>query len=176
VAPAVDASTFVFDLVRSALAGDFRPRWLTEVDESFDELWASIPRAGMFIGDRSSAYLRWRFLDEPDHENRILGIFRRSSTRLYGYIVGKVVQGEFIVRDLLVAPGLPTADVLARVLIHVRRLGVDAIGLRVTGDPLLEATLRQLGFRSRDPDLIFVRESIDSRCTSWYFTNADEDV
>lgn len=176
LAPAVDASTFVFDHVRFALAGDFRTEWLTEVDARFDELWASTSRAGVFIGDRSSAYLRWRFLEEPGHDNRVLGIFRGDPLKLCGYIVGKIAQGEFIVRDLLLAPGPRTADMLARALIRVRSLGVDAIGLRVTGDPRLEANLRQLGFRSRDPDVIFVRESLDPGCTSCYFTNADEDV
>ena len=176
LAPAVDASTLVFDYVRFALAGNFQTEWLTEVDARFDVFWASIPKAGVFIGDRSSTYLRWRFLEEPGHNNRILGIFRRDPAKLSGYIVGKIVQGEFIVRDLLLAPGPRAADLLARALVRLRSLGVDAIGMRVTGDPRLEATLRQLGFRSRDPDVIFVRESLEPACTSCYFTNADEDV
>lgn len=171
-----DASAFAFDHLRSAAAVKIRSEWLSGIDERFDALWTSVPTTGAFIGDRSSAYLRWRFLDEPGHDNRVLGFFRSGSTRLAGYLIGEIVQREFVVRDLLFSPDAAVDGILARAMTSIRELNVDGIGLRAIGEPRLAASLHRLGFRTRDPDTIFVRASFETACANWYFTNADEDV
>jgi len=176
VGPVFDASAFTFDHLRSAAAITVRPEWLSSIDERFDDLWKSVPTTGAFIGDRSSAYLRWRFLDEPRHDNRVLGFFRRGSDSLTGYLIGEVAQREFVIRDLLFSPNAAIDGLLARAMTSIRELNVDGIGLRAIGDPRLAASLHRLGFRTRDPDTIFVRASFETACANWYFTNADEDV
>lgn len=175
--PLLDAAGLLFDFASSCLRPGIRAEWLTKVDGRFDELWSAMPKAGLNIGDRSARYLRWRFFEEPGHQNRALGFIERRSGRLAAYMIGEVTPDEFAIRDILAAPAInEIAGILAHGLLKIRKLGVAAAGLRVTGAVDLTRSLSRMGFRKRDPESVFIRDVAASPSGNWVLTSADEDV
>ena len=78
---------------------------------------------------------------------------------------------------LVAAPAInEIAGILAHGLLKIRKLGVAAAGLRVTGAVDLTRSLSRMGFRKRDPEAVFIRDAAASPPGDWILTSADEDV
>jgi hypothetical protein len=175
--PLLDASGLLFDLASSCLRPDIRAEWLTGIDGRFDDLWSTLPKAGLNICDRSARYLRWRFHEEPGHQNLVLGFVERRSGRLAAYLIGEVTADKFAIRDILAAPVINrVAGLLAHGLLRIRKLGVAGAGVRITGADDLIRSLSRAGFRKRDPENVFIRGIPAPPSRNWILTSADEDV
>lgn len=71
----------------------------TDADESFDTLWESIKsHEEAIIGDRSAAYLRWRYLENPQYEFRLLAL--RQGDKLLGFLVYIIEDEDMHVFDI----------------------------------------------------------------------------
>lgn len=175
--PLIDASGHFFDVVSSRLQHDIRAEWVADIDQRFDDLWFALPKGGMNICDRSASYLRWRFLEEPGHQNLLLGMIWRRSGQLAAYMIGEVTRDEFVIRDFLTAHAANrVAALLAHALLAIRKLDVNVAGVRITGTDDLTRSLSKAGFSKRDPESVFIRDMPASLSASWVLTSADEDV
>lgn len=173
----LDAVSLAYDRVHSTQSQGIRAEWAADFDRRFDDLWSSVAETGVSIGERSARFLRWRFLEEPGHENRILCLTEMKTGRLIGYLIGEITQGGFFCRDLLIATSRRgEAGVLSRAALAVRVLGVTGISVRVVGPDDLMRALYVAGFRQRDPESVFIRNVPTGIHGPWYLTTSDEDV
>jgi hypothetical protein len=175
--PLVDGMALAFDGLLSLLRTDIQTEWIDAIDPRFDRLWSGLPKDGLCICDRSAQYLRWRFFEEPDQQNRIIGLVHRQSRELVAYAIGRVSQSEFSIRDAIAnsSQGL-SAPMLAHILLAVRSLRVDAVSFKVLGTNSQYRALSVAGFSSRDPEFVFFRGPLSDDACLWILTGADEDV
>jgi hypothetical protein len=167
----------VYDHLSSMLSRDIGAEWLKSIDDRFATLWIQTQKAGLNVGDRTAAYLRWRFMDEPGRSSLILGLLDRRSGCLLGYLVGSLSTCEFVIRDFLsVSQHGMSVAALSHALIAIREVDASAVSVRVTGQQALYKALRATGFWPRDPEKTFVQFGGETTAPRWYLTSADEDV
>ena len=121
-----------------------------EPGDPTDDLWARARDAFGVTGERTAAFLRWRYGGFKTAEYRMVGLRAGPGPRLAGLAVYKVEGARAYLHDLLVDRGLATESALLLALAaHLRREGADAVSLVHLGDPVVEAELQRAGFLRR---------------------------
>ena len=107
---------------------DSRTRTVGEIDAEVDSAWAAMAAVmgNAVIGTRPSRYVRWRFIDRPDHRYRLFRLRRRWSRRSGGIAVLRIEAGSAQWLDWIGPPqAMPLA---ARALAaEAGRAGVPAL-------------------------------------------------
>lgn len=147
----VDLGLALMDRVRRL--GTLRPgrgEIFPPSDGSADDLWERARSRYDVIGEKSGAYLEWRYGRFATLEHRFFGLFDRIDGRLSGYAVFTVEDGKAMVRDLFTerSPGSEEALLLG-LAEHLRGQRVDSILLSYIGSPSFGERLRRLGFLRR---------------------------
>ncbi len=151
-------------------------------DARFDRLWQSATRQFPILGERSSAYLNWRFSQCPDQQYRAMGLTDPSG-ELLGYVVyGR--RGETVyVADLLVADARYLDPLLAEFLQLARREKAEVVVVLYIGNPAVCKALARFGFRQRPSGRkAMVYEKGDRthfavlQPDDWHLTGADIDT
>jgi len=156
------------------------------LDGRADALWARA-RAGYGIaGERSRAYLEWRYARFPTIEHRFFGTFSSGEDRLAGYAVFTVEAGRAVVRDLFADREETSEEALLLALAHrLRSEEVDALALSHFGNPEFGERLRGAGFLRRPgsrplvlhPDV--VPEGLRARAlepANWFMLDGELDI
>jgi len=155
-------------------------------DRSFDDLWSgSRFAAGSIRGERSAAFLEWRFTRCPQRDYRIFRV-RDPRGSLAGYVVWHVANDVANVADLFVRDEGAFQAVVGLFARHARRAGLSAVTFVYLGPESIGRHLAAFGFfhrpdeakvtvfrpdaSSRGPDDPFVRRD------DWYLTDVDRDV
>jgi hypothetical protein len=172
-------------LDRAAAAWDYlvaatRPRlhaeWLDAFDDRFDDLWRRRP-SSTCLGERSFQHLHWRFASEPGRKNKIIGVFDQPTGQLVAYCVGTHTDRAFEIRDFLCClnpAGLRAC--LASMIRQVRSLDVDSISFRLFANQMLVSCFRQLAFRTREFESLFLHTPLPGIPFPAQITRGDEDV
>ena len=174
---AVDRSAIWLQLLFGTMAGE----WVTQFDDSFDDLWNRFPKSGVCIGVRDRRFLQWRFCDKPGSVPRIYAIRDRRTRALQMYFVCELDGNYLWVKDCLHAG---SAGDLKRGLLMLaaaaRRLGASAVSIEVAGNDSVRRALRRAQYvrRSERPFFALLHPSAAdaAKAGSWFITRADEDV
>jgi hypothetical protein len=122
-----------------------------DVDERFDELWRRTAGDAEAAGERTAAYLRWRYLQYPFRRYVVLGLTSGCGGGLMGYVVclpGADEQVHLI--DFWPTSLRRSVDqLLARVIIWARARGAASVACEVSGAWRLEKALCRFGFVRR---------------------------
>ncbi len=149
-APVVDLALAAQDVVRAARGmARLRGEVLSRADARFDELWARA-RPPWIIGEKSAAYLNWRYADFPTASYKFFALSDRRSGRLEGYVAYTHRNDTAIVADLYCADLETTVDDL--LLRFARRAwleGAATLSLTYMGTKALTDRLPRLGFHER---------------------------
>jgi hypothetical protein len=98
----------------------------TGVDSSFDELWNTIrAEQTAVIGDRSSAYLRWRFLENPQLDFKMLCL--RKEKKLLGYLFYIINSDDLEIFDITAATRWSGLKLLHRAASIAGEMGCKAV-------------------------------------------------
>lgn len=150
-------------------------------DESFDHLWARLPKSGLILSDRASATLTWRYHDHPTRRFKVARFMRDAELR--GYVVFEIAQpeSEWSIQDIVVAEPRDLACMLALLILHsLDGGGVSAIRLSLSDDHPYSRRLWRLGFVPRAPQGAFqVLEATPPGTRfkgSWCLTQGDKDI
>ncbi|MCC6557021.1 MAG: GNAT family N-acetyltransferase [Polyangiaceae bacterium] len=145
---AVDALFWVDDarlFAGRALA--YATETVRTADHRFDELWerASPPR--LIMGERSSAYLNWRYSTFKTADYSFFCLVERASRRLAGYVAYVIDGPKVTIADLFCDDLESTAvTLLLRFAVQMRVSGVSFISLAYIGDAAFERQLEALNF------------------------------
>jgi hypothetical protein len=116
-------------------------------DSRFDELWERSRPPRYIMGERSSAYLNWRYACFKTAEYRFFCLSERKTGRLVGYIAYAVSGRKVTVADLFCDDLERTAaPLLLRFALRMRLGGMNFISLSYIGNPFFERQLEALNF------------------------------
>jgi hypothetical protein len=159
---------------------------INSFDRRFD-VWCDSNRDNFAAtGERSSAYLRWRFTQTPNGTGRIFATVDRTTAEVIGYVVYWLKAGLAEIRDL----GLPRStalskDLLSRFLEHTKCGGAHGAVIGVMENAHTLSALRSVGFVSRGSEggvycyLSAGRESelqLPAEPADWFILQGDDDV
>jgi hypothetical protein len=149
-APVLDLALAAQDVARAARGiARLRSDVVSRADARFDELWTrSRPRWN--IGEKSAAYLNWRYADFPTATYRFFTLSDRRTGRLEGYVAYTHRNDAAIVADLFCADlGSTVDDLLLRFARRAWREGAATVSLTYMGTRELTDRLAPLGFHER---------------------------
>lgn len=145
--PVADAGLALADRVRSIGSGEGRRREFFEVDRAdgrFDDLWERARATCRIGGERSAAYLNWRYAGFTTQRHRFFCCRDRATGALVGYVVYAVRDGGVAtIEDLL------GTNLLLPLAAHLRREGVSSLSCTFLGPESFGVHLRVLGFLPR---------------------------
>jgi hypothetical protein len=156
-------------------------------DERFDLLWARARNNYAVAGERSSAYLNWRYTGFRTLKYSFFCVSRMGSTDLLGYIAFYRRGNKVYVGDLFATDMQDTAErVLLEFSKRLRRDGLDSIFLGYAGNADFERRLERLGFILR-PNLersmvAFTKKTTDEQTSllldkdQWYLFDGEMDI
>jgi hypothetical protein len=174
--------------IAGALGGRLETfRQAEEVDDRFDRLWREARSSYRVVGERSAAFLRWRFLERPGVQAEIVALSGYTKgASLSAYAVIERAGETAYVRDLF---GHTAAldRLLPRLVLALSRAGCASIGCRILPNRRLDALLVRHGFVPRtqeDGRAVALCLAPAGPLTAsplgapdaWHLTDADEDV
>lgn len=158
-----------------------RYAWVTDFDERFDALDRQSKLGALVRGQRSAAFLSWRFSAKPGFAGRTLALFDAGSTTLRAYAVVETAPEAASIRDLYGRTWRDVAHVLGRLEREMRAARVASISMNLVGAPALVAVLARLGYTERPSSRKVIWSAGPasapelSDVARWYLTDADED-
>lgn len=143
---ALAARDRAMSLMQRRAAGD---ELTTAADLRFDDLWARA-RLRIIAGERSAAYLNWRYATFKTIDYRFFCLTEAGGTRLLGYVVYTLQGNKAVVADLF----CEDFDALFELLVlrfseRMRQEGHDAVGIVYVGAPSFAERLSRIGFFAR---------------------------
>ncbi len=162
-------------------------RWIERPGIEFDGLWESVARDHVFVGERSAAFLRWRFVDRPGVTSRLAGLYEARSSGLLAYgVVTLKDDGVALLADFLAASSAELGRLLDLLTIDLRKQGFAKIEIRFLGPRRLVRLFESHGFRHRGESKFVVIAAGERagaaletdgllNAEAWYLTDADRD-
>lgn len=156
-----------------------------EFDARFDAFWERAAREYPVIAERSSAALRWRFLQSTQERHHIFTLTKNDNHELLGYIVYTQDNSTVRIMDLLARDTEKTFDQLIGGFIRFQRTaGAHSITICYLGNGKLVRKLLRYGFSARpDKDVVMVYLAPGAADAStlmdaqkWHFLSGDSDI
>jgi RimJ/RimL family protein N-acetyltransferase len=126
-----------------------RGEFVDKADARFDVLWSRADKREI-VGEKTSAYLNWRYAAFKTESNRFFVLSDREREQVLGYVVFKLVGNKAIVVDLL---ALPDDHALEALMLHfalaLRLERRDSIFLSYLGGDSFGRRLEAIGFFPR---------------------------
>lgn len=105
---------------------------VSTIDQSFDLLWEKVKmiQPGI-LGDHSSAYLKWRYLKNPQYQFHILTYKEKAGGDLLGYVVYTIINETLEVFDIVAVDGNYIIKLLKKIVGFARQQKYHSIYLTV---------------------------------------------
>jgi hypothetical protein len=154
-------------------------------DNRFNILWDIAKLRYPIIGERTSSYLNWRYLQSPHEDYRIFTLSDKKRGHIVGYIVFHVAENRTYIDDLLSLDTEKTLEsLLSEFLLVQRKEGSESISITYTGTQDFLSKLKEYGFSIRDkeanvvayvpqdsPYLVYLMDG-----GNWYLLPGDNDI
>ena len=140
--------------VRARLGRPFawRTEELARADERFDALWERARRHYGITGERSAAYLNWRYADFLTRRHRFFCVSERRTGALVGYVIYTVERDLVLIADLFCDdPGRLLTPLLLRFVAAMRDGKHRSIYVTLVADRATQQSLTHALFVKR-PD------------------------
>ncbi len=131
-----------------------------KIGKSFDHFWSEIrKRNHEIIGDRSSVFLNWRYVQNKHEDFIILKFYDKKMKYVIGYIIYTIEKGKIHlveIYDFMSTSFCISLKMIKLFTKHVKRLGADTINFRVNKMvPMLKFIRYSSFFDSKDYAGIF---------------------
>jgi hypothetical protein len=152
-------------------------------DDRFDVLWKNVSKHFTIIGERSSFFLNWRYIQSPVKKYKIFCLSDEHND-IIGYIVYYLENNMCYIRDMLFEPSTEViSSLLAEFSRFIRMKGVGSISVDYLGSSLFEKKLREFNFLpiKNETDLLFYSPDMADnpdllKKENWHFFAGDNDV
>jgi len=154
-------------------------------DSRFDNLWERVSTHFPIIGERTSSYLNWRFIQSPHKHYEIFAMVQKKSRDVSGYIAYTIANNKSFIEDLLsLNMDEILESLLSEFLLYQRQKGIDSVTFNCMGPRVLVSKLKKYGFSTRDRESkIMIYAPPDSALgpylfykENWYLMPGDNDV
>ena len=137
------------DALRPQARGSGRAEIVARADERFDELWATARGNYAIAGERSAAYLNWRYADFPTTRHHFFCLTRPDSDVLEGYVAFCTTAQKVFIADLFARDMKAAAErVIVRFAQAMRKAGMQSVFIGFVGNGDFARRLRKVGFFS----------------------------
>lgn len=185
ITPPAELAWSVRLLRRPFVSGKFE-LYTGPFDERFDDLWNRCRELVPILGDRSAAYLNWRFANCPDLPYQTLILNRPNGRGLEAYCQFYLDEGSLCISDILAPTEKQQQRMLECVLRYARRNHIHDIQIVYFGVPSFGDMLKRIGFLRRPysrPFMVYTTPKslppagVDLYSpASWFITKADSDT
>lgn len=158
----------------------------TSFDNSFDDIWSRIRSGYALIGEKTSAFLNWRYRDSPQGDYAVFGLRTRDQQAIDGYVVHSRSDQRMHIADFAWDPArISLEELLVRFARWSRTNGAEAVSIALAASPDLVRCFCRAGFHLReaiDPLTVFTPDgqpiSIEAGPDhgSWYLVPGDNDA
>ncbi len=161
----------------------FSTEVITRFDERFDKLWEKGHAHHCIIGERSSAFLNWRFAECPYRD--YLAFTLSDNSNVVGYIVYQITDNSVNIADIFAINKDQMLDnLLAEFLLYLREKKITIVSMVYFGDNHLIKKLQEFKFFNRSESRRFMihrgdKESVPKVLgdgNQWYFVEGDNDI
>jgi len=162
----------------------FVPFTATAFDAAFDDLWSRISTAFSLVGEKTAAFLNWRYRDSPQEQYAVFGL--RNQQGIAGYVVHFQRDRRLYIADFAWDPArISLEELLIRFARWGRSTGAEAVSIALAASPDLLRRWQRAGFHLRevvDPLIVFTPDGqaicIESGPDrgSWYLVPGDNDA
>jgi len=136
------------DARRGRDAGRLATEFVTRADDRFDTLWQRARRNHVVTGERTVAYLNWRYTSCPMRKYRFFCV--SNDEGLLGYVAFTTEDGKAFVGDVFALDMKATADTLLLAFAKtLRQQGYQSIFMLYAGNAAFAARIERLGFIRR---------------------------
>jgi hypothetical protein len=153
-------------------------------DERFDVFWKTVSKHFTIIGERTSAFLNWRYMQSPGKKYKIFCLLDEYKN-IIGYIIYFLDDGMCHVMDMLYEPSSEGISLLlSEFLRFIRSEEIRSISVYYMGGAILEKKLREFNFLPVNnkikwviiysPDIAADTDLLDKE--NWHFFTGDNDV
>jgi hypothetical protein len=153
-------------------------------DDRFDVLWKSVSKHSTILGERTSVFLNWRYI-QPSKKNYAIFCLLDEHKNIIGYIVYFLENGMCYIVDMLYELSMEVLSLLlAEFSRYTRMKGAGSISVYYLGGRLLEEKLLKFNFipiknKEQDiliysPDMANIEEVFHQE--KWHFFHGDNDV
>lgn len=154
-----------------------------DIDVRFDELWNQRGHKFQITGLRTSAYLKWRFIEMPEKLYKVFTMNTIENT-LNAYVIYRVVDDSVEIADMFYRDNADLKCLFVMFCRYMYKSGYKAVSFRYFGTQNMVSTLRHSGFIQRAEELsLLVKLDVEleeaypglSNKDCWYLTDADKD-
>jgi len=123
---------------------------LVDFDERFNDFWARCAFPGLIVGERNSAYLRWRYTHCLHKNYRIDAVTDGLTRDILGYVVWYAAGSSVYIAELWEDGKEGVMDCLLSEFLRFQgQHDVDSISISYLGGQALTEKLKQYGFAIR---------------------------
>lgn len=158
----------------------------TSFDKSFDDIWSRIRSGYALIGEKTSAFLNWRYRDSPQGDYAVFGLRTGDQQTTDGYVVHSRRDQRMHIADFAWDPArISLEELLIRFARWSRTNGAEAVSIALAASPDLMHRFCRTGFHLReaiDPLTVFTPDGqpigIETGTAqgSWYLVPGDNDA
>jgi len=130
----------------------YRDEIVAAADERFDRLWSSARSHYCIVGEKTAAFLNWRYSGFKENY-RFFCLIHAATCELAGYVAFYSVDNHVVIAELLCErpEGVVLEDLLRGLVLRLQREGIDWMTLSFLGLPSVEKALQQVGFTPGHP-------------------------
>lgn len=160
-------------------------REVKEVNDSFDQFWLELKSSYTVVGDRSASAITWKYLKDPDDDNKIFAVYDANISMLRGYIVYRLDAESVDIRDISFSEDKKALMALiANFVKHVSPLDPKSITITLLENDNIAGALRRFGFtRGKSDGKVYIyynkerKEKLHllGKADNWWLMRSDED-
>ncbi len=157
-------------------------REIHEADDGFNQFWRDLKSLYKVVGDRSATVITWKYLSDPDDDNKIFAVYDKNIPKLNGYIVYRFDENSVEIRDLVFSEDRKALNALiANFVMHVSSSSPMSITIAMLGNDHIVGTLRRFGFAQGKSDgRVYLyckkeKQHLLGRAENWFLMRSDED-
>ncbi len=139
---------------------------ISEIDESFDSLWDSVKGRLAMAGDRSAAYLQWKYLRNPHNYFKVLTFKEKTGGRLLGFLVFTVDQHRLNIYDMAALNEASIDKLLMKIVSIGRMENCISVNVEIFERNPLLASFKSFGFFDAKNDFVVFSSSAQHWPTS----------
>jgi hypothetical protein len=157
---------------------------LNSFDNRFDDLWNRVSEKYTIIGERTSDYLNWKYIENPYRSHDIFVIVQNETSEILGYIVSHTSQNSVHIVDMLTLNLEEVFDsLLTEFILFQRKKGINAIKAIYFGNNDIVMKLNKYRFFITNRQKVIAYKNSELQTLScmldesnWYLMKGDDDV